>query len=131
MSENTNNTMKPELSTWLRKYLDAAVQELNKQQVFDDAFIESKPAWMLPMRILLGKARAQSEPQSYRWFICGEVPFDHIDSSAATTPREALRHFAMKWQVAAERLDEATAVSVIGDAESLYDLAEDDRLWSE
>ncbi len=131
MSENTNNTMKPELSTWLREYLDAAVQELNKQQVFDDAFIESRPAWMLPMRILLGKARAQSEPQSYRWFICGEVPFDHIDASAATTPREALRHFAMKWQVAAEHLDKATAVAVIGDAESLYDLAEDDRLWSE
>jgi hypothetical protein len=121
--------MSPELKSWIREQLDIAVQTLNNQQVYDDPFIESKPAWMLPMQILLGKARAQSDPRSYRWFICGDVPFDHIDSTAAATPREALRHLAMKWQYDAEGLDKAGAEPLIAHAESLYDLTEDDRLW--
>lgn len=130
MTNNSDNTMGPELKSWIREQLDAAVQTLNDQQVFDDPFIESKPAWMLPMQILLGKARAQSDPLTYRWFICGDVPFDHIDSAAAATPRDALRHLAMKWQIAAEGLDEASAAALIANAESLYELTEDDRLWS-
>ena len=121
--------MSAELKSWIREQLDAAVQAISNKQVFDDAFFETKPAWILPMKILLGQARAQSDPQSYRWFICGDMPFDYIDSSSAATPREAVRHFAMKWQVAAERLDKDAAASLIDDAESLYGLSEEDSLW--
>ncbi len=130
MSTNSKYEMSSAPKSWIRQQLDAAVQSLNDQQVFDDPFIESKPAWMLPMPILLGKARAQSDPRSFCWFICGDVPFDHIDANAAATPKEALRHLAMKWQIAAEGLDEADAVALIDSAELLYDLTEDDRFWS-
>jgi hypothetical protein len=130
MTNASNNAMKPELKLWIREQLDAAVQAINEKQVFDDAFVESRPAWILPMQILLGKARAQSDPLAYQWFICGDLPFDHIDSSAAATPKEALRHFAMKWQIAAESLDKNSAESLIVDAERLYGLTEDDRFWT-
>lgn len=117
------------LRTWIREQLDAAVGKINELQVFDDPFIESKPAWVLPMQILVGKVRAQSDPRSFSWFVCGEVPLDHVDAAAATSPREALRHFAMKWQIDASRLDPDAAASLIDDAQSLYNLTEDDRLW--
>jgi hypothetical protein len=130
MSDASNNAMNPELKSWMREQLDAAVSTLNEKQVFDDALVESRPAWVLPMQILLGKARAHNDPAVYQWFIRGDVPFDHIDSSAAATPREALRHFAMKWQITAESLDKKSAESLIGDAERLYNLTEDDRFWT-
>jgi hypothetical protein len=130
MSDNANEGLGAELRPWVREQLDAAVQTLNTLQVFDDPFVESKPAWVLPMQILLGKARAQSDPFAFKWFICGELPFDHIESAAAATPREALRHFAMKWQMDAGQIDANAAANLIDKAELLYDLSEDDRFWS-
>ncbi len=131
MSSNDNNTINVDLKPWIREQLDLAVQTLDHLQVFEDAFIESKPAWVLPMQILLGKARAQSDPISYRWFICGDLPFDHIQSAAAATPREALRHFAMKWQLDADQAGADESASLVQKAELLYDLSEDDRFWSD
>ncbi len=131
MSDNDNNAISVELKPWIREQLDLAVQTLNHLQVFDDAFIESKPAWVLPMQILLGKARAQIEPNSYLWFVCGDLPFDHIPAAAADTPREALRHFAMKWQMDAGQAKVDARASLIQKAELLYDLSEDDRFWSD
>lgn len=118
-----------ELKEWLRKQLDAAVEGLIDANVFDGLMIEVKPAWVLPSQILVGKARTQGDPASFRWFICGEVPLDHVHSDAATTPRDVIRHFALKWQGDAERLKDEAAKVLIEDAESLYTLAEDDRFW--
>ena len=85
------------------------------------------------MRILLGQARALNNPQSFRWFICGEVKFDHVEDSMAATPREALRHFAMKWQIDANRIDNQVEAplrtTLIKNAELLYELSEEDSLW--
>ena len=63
-------------------------------------------------------------------FICGEVPLDHISAEAATTPREVIRHFAMKWQLDSEALEGDSATTLIEHAESLYPLADDERLWA-
>ena len=117
------------LQAWLRKQLDDAVDGLINANAFEDALIEIKPAWVLPMRLLVGKAREQSNPATFRWFICGEVRLDHIGADLAITPREVIRHFAMKWQIDASNLDDEAAKTLIDDAESLYALAEDDRFW--
>ena len=82
------------------------------------------------MRLLVGKAREQNNPTTLRWFICGEVPLDHVGADAATTAREVIRHFALKWQIDASKLDGEAAKTVIDDAESLYALADDERFWS-
>jgi hypothetical protein len=119
-----------ELQAWLREQLDDAVVGLININVFEDALIEIKPAWVLPMRLLVGKAREQNNPTNFRWFICGEVPLDHIGADSATTPREVIRHFALKWQIDASKLDGEAAKTMIDDAESLYALADDERFWS-
>lgn len=122
--------MDEELQTWIRQQLDAAVRHFIETELFEDALIEVKPAWTLPLKILIGKVREQSDPTTFRWFICGEVPLDHIDSAAATTPRDAIRHFAMKWQLDSEALEGDDATTLIGHAGSLYPLAADPRLWA-
>jgi Domain of unknown function (DUF4826) len=78
------------------------------------------------------------------WLIYGaEAPFDYLASSAATSSREAARHFALKWHLEAARLrdsshhqmnselDEKTAhaVRLEAQAESLLRLVADDGLW--
>lgn len=135
MSEDSEYELNADLKAWIRKQLDKAVQTLNDRQVFDDLFVESKPAWVLPMQIMLGKARGQSNPKQFRWFVCGDVPLDHIDGAVAGTPREALRYFAMKWQIDADRIGAGTNASLgatlVENAELLYDLTEDERFWSE
>lgn len=118
------------LKNWIREQLDYVVSELSSRGVLEDALLEVKPAWTLPMRLLLGKAREQAQGQSFRWFICGEVPLDHMPSDAAATPREALRHFAMKWQLDAENLESEAAAELVDHAEAIYALVELDELWS-
>lgn len=124
-------SMEDELKAWVRKQLDDAVEGLINANVFDAALIEVKPAWVLPSRILIGKAREQGDPADFRWFICGEVRLDHIPADTAFTPREAMRHFSMKWQLDASNLADEASDTLAEDAEALYSLAEDDRFWSQ
>ena len=115
------------------------------REVVDGLIVEAKPAWVLPFQILIGKVRAQGQSGSFEWFICGETPTDYLASSIATTPRDAAKNFAMKWQLAAERFkqraeqnptpsnsepqQENPGKQLIDHAEALYGLVEDDRLW--
>jgi len=147
MNENIDPSKQAKLNSWIKKELDAAVQKLTKQDGFDGLLIEAKPAWVLPFQILIGQVRPQGKQNEFQWCICGEVPTDFLQSSIANTPREALRHFSMKWQLAAARhqkanqknqsrppgaLPEENPVDMLAThAEDLYGLVEDDRLWAQ
>ena len=145
MDEPQDNTGRAKLDDWVKKQLDAAVQKLMKQGLFDNLIIEAKPAWVMPYQILIGKIRAQGQPTAFDWFICGEVPTDHLESVVASSPREAARHFAMKWQLQAARYQQTTASQpadtelqssepkqveqLTEKAEALYELVEHEQLW--
>jgi len=132
-----------ELQAWIRPLLDATVRELMNRGAIESMLVEAKPAWVLPYQLLLGKVREQGESGAFKWFICGEVPTDHVDATAASTPREAARHFAMKWQLDAARQQDAaiktpedvrpageTGGALAEQAEALYALVDDANLWS-
>lgn len=122
--------MSDDLQDWMRELIDTAVRAVEEREIFSDPLIEAKPAWALPHRILIGKVREQQNPRAFQWFICGEVPLDFLPSDVATNPRDALKYFAMKWQLDAERIDEkGRANTLIGDAEAIYELANDDNFW--
>ncbi len=121
--------MTEETQSWIRQQLDGAVRGFINSELFEEALIEVKPSWALPLHILIGKVREQGNPTTFRWFICGKVPLDHIGAEAAITPREVIRHFALKWQLDAEQLEGDSATMLIEHAESLYPLADDERLW--
>lgn len=141
---NDNGTGGPG-SEWTREILDKAVQDIERLGIFPDELVEARAVWSLPEKVMIGQVRVANEPASFRWFICGDLPTDHISSSAASNAREALRHFSLKWQLDAERygdpatrrahsLDETKdwermTKQLIAKAEELYEMTEDDRLW--
>ena len=115
---------------WIKELVSLAVRGTSEMGVFDEAVIEARPEWALPNRLLVGKVRPQMDPRAFCWFICGEVPLDYLRGDVATSPREALRHFAMKWQLDAERTEDAgSADALIENAEAVYALADDERVW--
>ncbi len=145
MDENLETPRREQLKAWTKKQLDTAVRELMNLGVIDSLIIEAKPAWVLPFQILIGKIRARGQSKNFGWFICGEVPTDFLKSTLAATPRDAARHFAMKWQLKAARHrrmasqepggtepesgQEDPGDQLVFKAEALYSLVDDARLW--
>ena len=145
MMENSKNNGSNELSAWKRARLDEAVEEISSHGILQDVLVEARPAWTLPLRIMIGQVRDSGDPSNSQWFICGEIPTDYIDSAVAKTPQEAARHFALKWQLDAARYQDPSVQKTLGldpaqdwdkfsnklaeQAESLYALVEDQNLW--
>jgi hypothetical protein len=117
---------------WIRKQLDSAVEQLIDLGAVSDRVAEARPVWSLPGKIVLGQIRDSDDPKSFKWFVSGDVRTDFIDGNIAAAPRDALRHFSLKWQLDVGRYtDPAAADRLIGHAEELYDMVEEDRLWVE
>ena len=139
MQDNQKIQLEKDLKVWIKQHLDAAVQELMDRGIFDSVIVEAKPAWSFPFGILIFKIRQQGHAGGFDWAICGSCPTDYVHSSLAATPREAARHFALKWQLEASRQTEeaiqaATATitstrDLTKMAESLYELVMQDDLW--
>ncbi len=151
ISGSSENEQRTEVRPWIKRLLGRAVYDLMDRGIIDSTFVESKPAWAAPFQVLIGKIRNYGDSENFIWVICGEVPTDHLDSTAAATPREAARHFVMKWQLGAARHQEPSAGNspenssrlvakphlneelvdkeLAGKAESLYALVEDAGLW--
>lgn len=130
-STTTENIGDPDeaAQTWARNLLDYAVKELGNRAVFREPLIEARPVWAIPLRLMVGKARAQGNEAVVYWFIGGEVPLDHIAGHVAKTPRDVIRHFALKWQLESTKVDEVLGAQWVEHAEALHTLADDERFW--
>lgn len=102
MPEGTDD-ISGELVAWSRQQLNTAVEDLIRAGELDGVLLEARPAWAYPRSTVIGKVREQGEQHRFFWVICGDPPVDYISSAVAATPREAARHFAMKWQLEAAR----------------------------
>lgn len=130
MTDSETRLAEQKLREWVQNQLNNAAEQIGERGFIDDPLIDVKPSWTLPFSLLIGKARAHNDPVAFKWFICGEVPLDCIDGAVADSPRDAIRHFAIKWQLDAERAGSPEhSRQLIRLAESLYPLAEDERLW--
>ena len=136
-----------EVATWIKETLDKAVEEIMQRGIIDSVLVEARPVWTLPYQVVIGQVRPEKETATFKWVISGVVPVDCIDSSVASTPREAARHFAMKWQLDAARYQDPAAQNTFGpeqiqswdqlgetlarQAEALYELVETESHWQE
>ena len=118
-----------ELKAWIKQQLDDAVHDLMARGVVESLLVEAKPVWVYPFQILIGKIRERGQEGVFDWFICGEVPTGHAYSSLASTPREAAKYFALKWQLKAARQKNNSGLAV--KAEALYELVDEDSLWQQ
>ncbi len=104
--------------------------------------------WAVPHLVFLGQIWPKDDQSKKYWVISGlDLPTDHIEDGLAATPRDAVRHFSMKWQLQSSKVadlgeqgdsgDGTTAAtdwqqiagSLQSNAEALYTLYERDELW--
>lgn len=142
----SDSSQADEALDWARATLANVVQEIMDEGVIDSPLLESKPAWTKPFDIVIGKLRDQGQQAEFLWVIGGSVPNDCVHSGVASTARDAARHFSMKWQLEAARLEnpteqqrlgldpatdwQAEAKALTAKAEYLYAVVDDDRFWS-
>ena len=134
------------LKDWYKPLLDGVVQEMLKRKAVAGTAVEATPVWIFPSKILIAKVWGMGQKTRFIWTISGEgVITDYIAGNTAATPKDAARHFVLKWQVDADRLlavgnskgrtGDAQlqmrnyANKLIQDAESLYDLTEREEIW--
>ena len=134
------------LRDWYKPLLDDVVQEMLKRKAVVGAAVEATPVWVFRNKILIAKVWGMGQKTRFIWTISGgDLITDFIPASMAATPKDAVRHFSLKWQMDADRLlalgnSKTPAVDtqssmgnyankLIKDAEALYDLAERDDIW--
>jgi hypothetical protein len=129
--KKADTSAKKDLQDWIKQQLDDAVYELMERGVVQSLVVEAKPAWVFPFTVLIGKIRDQSRVGSFDWFICAEgAPTRCASSAVVPTVREAARHFALKWQLDAARMEQG-GEALTERAEALYRWFETDELWPE
>lgn len=132
---------------WATDRLDKAVHEIMKSGIFEGLTVEARPAWTLPNKIVIGRVRDSGTGNREYWVIAGDLPTDCINADICATPREAARHFALKWQMGAEQIRnpesrksqgihgdrdwEAESIELASVAEDLYQVVEADKVWGE
>ncbi len=147
MTETKTETDKDAIRAWFKPLLDKVVVELQERDVVSGTAVEASPVWIYPYKILIAKVWGLGQKNRFTWTIAGEAMItDHIPGKMAATPRDAVRHFALKWQMDADRLISlansntpvegkrehlgAYAKKLIQDAEDLYELTEQDGIWN-
>ena len=147
MTEENKAPDPDEVQAELRRWIEGQFQNMGRHAVenglIEGEKAEGRPAWAMPGKLFIGKIWDSADESNAWWIISGAVPADHLQASVAETPREALRHFCLKWQMQNARLDKAAesdhpadqqAWTGIGEnlaaqAEALYSLVDDDKLW--
>lgn len=133
---------------WCTSLLDQVVKEMIRVKAVTGAAVQAAPVWMLPHEMLMAKVWAVTKESDFVWTLSvDKLIADYVAGSLAATPRDAARHFALKWQMDADRLvnfgqSEASgkkdgermkefSTKLIEKAELLYDLTNRDEPWEE
>jgi hypothetical protein len=118
------------VQAWAKEHVDRAVADLMKSGEVSGSMIEGRPAWAMPDRFVIGQVRDKHNLGGFIWIIAGDFKTDRIGSSVAATPRDAARHFALKWQLDAEKAD-GKDEELVKRAEDLYAMTEHNGAWDE
>ncbi|PKI17641.1 DUF4826 family protein [Colwellia sp. 12G3] len=118
---------------WVKKQYQIATKYLAEKGIVTNSVSVEESRYLVPL-LALWKLTAMDGKKF--WVLCGDLPSDHSSIDVAPNAREALRHFALKWQMQAENLLQAKdeeqktfAHLLIGRAEGLYKLYNDEPLW--
>lgn len=146
MSEEQNSLQSSEaIKAWGEAVVHNLAQRLVTRGYFQKhARVEAR--WALPGRVLIGVAWQADKPRQKAWVIGGDaVLADVVELKVAKDPREAARHFAMRWQLQGARLGTAAdgegkagqldwkgmEEKLARQAEALHELVEADELWQD
>ncbi|MEM6639001.1 MAG: DUF4826 family protein [Pseudomonadota bacterium] len=143
MTETTNgqDEQRDAFIRWVREQHSQMGQyAAGRGLIGEDA--EGRPIWSIPHQVYLGRFYDKAEPDAGYWYIAGDLPSDHVPASVAETAREAVRHFALKWQLQAAQIEQGkggedgpvvdfanAAGNLSRSAEALLACVDNDALW--
>jgi len=118
---------------WIREQYQLATKYLAEKGIVTNSVNAEDSRHLVPL-LALWKLTALDGKKF--WVLCGDLPSDHSSFDVAPNAREAIRHFSLKWQMQAENLLQANtdeqndfANLLIGRADGLYKLYDDESLW--
>lgn len=124
-------------SAWVRSQFQKANEYLASKGILPDNVAVSESRYIPPY---LAIWKLNTKDHKAFWVLSGDLPTDHLPLSAAPDAREALRAFALHWQLKAEQLLQAGLTDqtqqdfvnlLISRAESLYAIFTKDELWQQ
>lgn len=138
MSEQTRPLSKEEQESWVREHFQSANQHLAERGLLSDRIITKDSRYMVP-NLAIWKFKLQNG--KHMWVINGKVTTDHVSADVAKTARDAMRHFSLTWQLKADNIlhadrapddtEKKLAEVMIRNAEAVYAVTQDERLWPE
>ena len=148
MVEPTVDSDSDAIRAWYTRLLDNVVKEMISIKAVSGVAVQAAPVWISPYEMLMAKVWGVGYEDDFVWTLSiDKLVADYIAGSLASTPREAAKHFAMKWQLDADRLASVVQGKSMGDkadetmrdysnkliqyAETLYDLTTRDEVWEE
>lgn len=134
MTDNKLKMSEQEQQDWLREQLQVATKYLAQKGHITQSVVVEQSRYLVPA---LAAWKVKLSDGKFVWVVCGDLPTDHSSAEVATTAREALRHFSLKWQMQAENLNRAGSKEqdefanlLIDRAEQLYALCDRSDLWA-
>ena len=85
-----------EQETWVKQQYQTAVKYLAEKGIVTEKVAVEQSRYIAPEIAIWQFTSVDS--QGY-WVISGNLPCDHVHLESAPVAREALRHFALKWQL--------------------------------
>lgn len=138
MAEQQPEAMTDEqVSAWVREHFQAANKYLAEQGIISDQILSKDSRYLAP-HVAVWKFNTQDKKTL--WVINGDVPTDVIGDKAAKDARDAMRYFALRWQMQAEGVlqqaqndpeKQRYAHYLINRAENLYQLSTSNDLWQQ
>ncbi|MCC5451247.1 DUF4826 family protein [Rheinheimera sp. UJ51] len=135
LTQNNAEISDAERTEWVRTQFQKANEYLATKGIIPDNVAVSESRY-LPPYVAIWKLNTR-EKKSF-WVISGDLPTDHMAIGAAPNAREAIRAFALHWQLKAEQIIQAGvsdktqhdfANLLVARAHGLYDLFDDEQLW--
>jgi len=122
---------------WVREQFQRANKYLAENGILFDSVVAEDSRYLVPL-VAVWKITAMDSKQY--WVISGDLPTDCTNVKNAATVRDALRHFAMNWQLKAENIRNSGVsdntqlqfASILEmRAENLFDLQNNEALWGQ
>lgn len=135
LTQNNTEFTEEQRTEWIRTQFQKANEYLASKGIIPDNVAVSESRYLPP---LLAVWKLNTRDKKSFWVLSGDLPTDHMPISAAPNAREAIRAFALHWQLKAEQIAQAGftdktqqdfANLLVSRAHSLYDLFDNEKLW--
>jgi len=119
----------------VREQFQKANKHLAENGVLFESVVTNESRYLVPY---LAVWKIKDTNNAMYWVMSGDLPTDYIAESTAATARDAIKHFAMAWQLKAANLRasegaDATSLEYAelleSRAEGLHAIQNQDELW--